>query len=67
MTHRVDLKSSFDGQRNHNFDVTNKVTIESAAQRSASKTAQAILSGKYNKRLKEENNIDDFIEVRDYP
>ncbi len=38
------------------------MTIESAAQKAANKTAQAILSGKYNKRLKDEN-IDDFIEV----
>lgn len=40
----------------------NEVTVESAAQRAATRTAQAILSGKYNKRLKDEN-LDDFIEV----
>ena len=38
------------------------VTIESAAQKAANRTAQAILSGKYNKKLKDEN-LDDFIEV----
>ncbi len=43
--------------QSHSFKMT-----ESAAQKVANKTAQAILSGKYNKRLKDEN-IDDFIEV----
>ena len=41
-----------------------EVTYESAAQRSASKTAAAILSGKFNKKFKEGTNVDDFIEVR---
>ena len=40
------------------------MTCESAAQRSASKTAAAILSGKFNKKFKEGTNVDDFIEVR---
>ena len=40
------------------------MTYESAAQRSASKTAAAILSGKFNKKFKEGTNVDDFIEVR---
>ena len=51
---------------NGNFVMTGSVTIESAAQKSANRTAQAILSGKYNKKLKEEN-LDDFIEVLSCP
>jgi len=43
-------------------EIESSATNESAALKAANKTAQAILSGKYNKKLKEEN-LDDFIEV----
>jgi hypothetical protein len=52
------------GEKNggQTFPILFQVTIESAAQKAANKTAKAILSGKYNKKLRE-GNIDDVIEV----